>query len=82
MQNLYMICSICGKKHWCKLSYKEIEACFGCGKYEYMIWDCPQNKKFITRKPKKENMEDKRKPSAQGWVFAMNHRDAQVIRMW
>ncbi|RVW32035.1 hypothetical protein CK203_097389 [Vitis vinifera] len=55
---------------------KEIEACFGCGKYEYMIWDCPWNKKFITRKPKKVNMEDKRKPSAQGWVFAMNHRDA------
>ena len=25
MQNLYMICSICGKKHWCKLSYKDIE---------------------------------------------------------
>ncbi|KAL6350710.1 hypothetical protein AAG906_028168 [Vitis piasezkii] len=35
-----------------------------------------RNKKFITRKLKKENMEDKRKPSAQGWVFAMNHRDA------
>ena len=29
-----------------------------------MIQDCPKNKKFITRKLKKENKEDKQKPRA------------------
>ncbi|RVW32567.1 Transposon Ty3-I Gag-Pol polyprotein [Vitis vinifera] len=41
---------------------------------------CPtcENRKFITRKPKEENKEDKQKPKAQGRVFAMTHRDAQA----
>ena len=43
-----------------------------------MIQDCPENKKFIIGKPKNENKEDKQKPKAQGWVFAMTHRDAQA----
>ena len=43
-----------------------------------MIRDCPENRKFITRKPKEENKEDKQKPKAQGRVFAMTHRDAQA----
>ena len=54
-----MICSICGKKHWGKPCYKEIEACFGHGKHGYMIQDCPKNKKFITGKPMGENKVDK-----------------------
>ncbi|RVW67906.1 hypothetical protein CK203_065252 [Vitis vinifera] len=44
----------------------------------HMIQDCPENKKFIIGKPKNENKEDKQKPKAQGWVFAMTHRDAQA----
>ncbi|RVX02879.1 Retrovirus-related Pol polyprotein from transposon 17.6 [Vitis vinifera] len=38
----------------------------------------PENRKFITGKPKEENKEDEQKPKAQGRVFAMTHRDAQA----
>ncbi|RVW98888.1 Transposon Ty3-G Gag-Pol polyprotein [Vitis vinifera] len=44
----------------------------------HLIRDCPENRKFITGKPKEENKEDKQKPKAQGRVFAMTHRDAQA----
>ena len=27
-----------------------------------MIWDCQENKKFITEKPKEKNKKDKQKP--------------------
>ena len=74
-----MICPTCGKKHERMLCYREIGACFGCGKQRHMVRDCPENKNFITGKPKEENKEDKQKPRAQGRVFAMTHRDAQAI---
>ena len=41
-----------------------------------MVRDCPKSKKFIFRKPKEENKEDRQKPRAQGRVFAMTHGDA------
>ncbi|RVW78955.1 RNA-directed DNA polymerase-like [Vitis vinifera] len=44
----------------------------------HMVRDCPENRKFIFGKPKKENKEDRQKPKAQGRVFAMTHRDAQA----
>ncbi|RVW82194.1 hypothetical protein CK203_050734 [Vitis vinifera] len=66
VQNLDVTCSICGKKHWGKPCYKEFGACFGCGKHGHMIRDCPENKKFIIRKPKDENKEDKQKPRVKG----------------
>ncbi|KAL6332469.1 hypothetical protein AAG906_008497 [Vitis piasezkii] len=47
-------------------------------KQGHLIRDCPENRKFITGKPKEENKEDKQKPKAQGRVFAMTHRDAQA----
>ncbi|RVW70653.1 Retrovirus-related Pol polyprotein from transposon 17.6 [Vitis vinifera] len=72
-------CPICGKKHGGRPCYRETGACFGCGKQGHLIRDCPENRKFITGKPKEENKEDKQKPKAQGWVFAMTHRDAQAI---
>ena len=59
MQNSDVICFICGKKHWGKPCYKEIGACFVYGKHGYMIWDCPEKKKFITEKPIEENKVDK-----------------------
>ena len=37
-----------------------------------------ENKKFVFRKPKEENKEDRQKLRAQGRVFAMTHRDAQT----
>ena len=77
-QNLDLTYSICGKKHWGKPCYKEFEACFGCGKHGYMIWDCSENKKFIIGKLKEENKEDKQKPRVQGWMFAMTHQDVQA----
>ena len=40
-----------------------------------MVWDCPENKKFVFGKPKEENKEDRQKPRAQGRVF---DRDAQA----
>ena len=43
-----------------------------------MIWDCLENKKFITEKPKEDNKTDKQKPRPQGKVFAMTHYDAQA----
>nr|CAN77636.1 hypothetical protein VITISV_013880 [Vitis vinifera] len=73
-----MICPTCGKKHESRPCYREIGACFGCGKQRHMVRDCPENKNFITGKPKEENKEDKQKPRAQGRVFAMTHRDAQA----
>ena len=78
MQNSYLTCSICGKKHWGKSCYKESGAYFGCGKHGHMIRDCPKNKKFMIGKPKEENKEDKQKPRVQGRMFAMTHQDAQT----
>ena len=43
-----------------------------------MVRDCPKCKKFIFRKPKEENKEDRQQPRAQGRVFAMIHGDAQA----
>ena len=77
-QNSDVICSSCGKKHEGRPCYREIGACFGCGKQGHMVKDCPENKKFIIGKPKEENKEDKQKPRAQGRVFTMTHRDAQA----
>ena len=42
-----------------------------------LIRDCPDNKGFITGKPKEENKDNKQKPRAQGQVFSI-HRDAQA----
>ena len=39
--------------------YKEIGACFGCGKQGHMVRDCPESRKFVFRKPKEENKEDR-----------------------
>ncbi|KAL6333473.1 hypothetical protein AAG906_028658 [Vitis piasezkii] len=78
VQNLDVTCFICGKKHWGKPWYKEYGACFGCGKHGHMIWNCPENKKFIIGKPNEENKEDKQKPRVQGRMFAMTHQDAQA----
>ena len=78
MQNSYLTCSICGKKHWGQSCYKESGASFGCGKHGHMIRDCPKNKKFMIGKPKEENKEDKQKPRVQGRMFAMTHQDAQT----
>ena len=77
-QNSDVICSSCGKKHEGRPCYREIGACFGCGKQGHMVKDCPENKKFIIGKPKEENKEDKQKPRAQGRVFTMTHRDTQA----
>ena len=77
-QNSDVICSSCGKKHGGRPCYREIGACFGCRKQEHKVQDYPENKKFIIGKPKEENKEDKQKTRAQGWVFAMTHRDAQA----
>ncbi|RVW85078.1 Retrovirus-related Pol polyprotein from transposon 17.6 [Vitis vinifera] len=76
--NLDGACPTCGKNHGGRSCYRETGACFGCGKQGHSIRDCPENRKFITRKPKEENKEDKQKPKAQGRVFAMTHRDAQA----
>ncbi|RVW32511.1 Transposon Ty3-G Gag-Pol polyprotein [Vitis vinifera] len=76
-QNLDGACPTCGKKHGGRPCYRETGACFGCGKQGHLIRDCPENRKFITRKPKEENKEDKQTQS-QGRVFAMTHRDAQA----
>ncbi|RVX18791.1 hypothetical protein CK203_006981 [Vitis vinifera] len=72
------ICPTCGKKHGGRPCYRETGACFGCGKQGHMVWDCPESKKIVFGKPKEENKEDRQKPRAQGWVFAMTHRDAQA----
>eukprot|EP00261_Vitis_vinifera_P040692 XP_019081935.1 PREDICTED: uncharacterized protein LOC109124301 [Vitis vinifera] len=77
-QNLDGACPTYGKKHGGRPCYRETGACFGCGKQGHLIRDCPENRKFITGKPKEENKEDKQKPKAQGRVFAMTHRDAQA----
>ena len=47
-----------------------------------MVRDCPKSRKFVFGKPKEENKEDRQKPKAQGWVFAMTRRDAQILLMW
>ena len=73
-----MICPTCGKKHRGRPCYRETKTCFGCGKQGHMVPDCPENKNFIIGKLKEENKEDKKKPRAQGRVFAMTHRDAQA----
>ena len=72
-----MVCSTCGKKHGGRPCYKETRACFGCGKQGHLIRDCPDNKGFITGKPKEVNKDNKQKPRAQGQVFSI-HRDAQA----
>ena len=77
-QNLDGICPTCCKKHEGRPCYREIKACFGCGKQGHMIRDCPKNKKFVFRKPKEDNKEDRQKPRAQGQAFVMTHRDAQA----
>ncbi|RVW84862.1 Transposon Tf2-12 polyprotein [Vitis vinifera] len=77
-QNLDGACPTYGKKHGGRPCYRVIRACFGCGKQGHLIRNCPENRKFITGKPKEENKEDKQKPKAQGRVFAMTHRDAQA----
>ena len=41
-----------------------------------MVRDCLENKKFVFRKPKEDNKENRQKPRAQGWVFAMALRNA------
>ncbi|RVW95658.1 Transposon Ty3-I Gag-Pol polyprotein [Vitis vinifera] len=71
-QNLDEACPTCGKKHGGRPCYREIGACFGCGKQGHLIRDCPENRKFITRKPKEENKEDKQKPKAQGRVVLID----------
>ncbi|KAL6351222.1 hypothetical protein AAG906_031808 [Vitis piasezkii] len=53
--------------------------CFGCGKQGHMIRDCPESKKFVFGKLKKENKKDRQKPRAQERIFAMTHRDAQLL---
>ncbi|RVW68714.1 Retrovirus-related Pol polyprotein from transposon 17.6 [Vitis vinifera] len=63
-QNLDGACPTCGKKHGGRPCYRETGACFGCGKQGHLIRDCPENRKFITGKPKEENKEDKQKPKA------------------
>ncbi|KAL6313607.1 hypothetical protein AAG906_006976 [Vitis piasezkii] len=45
-----------------KSCYREIGACFDCGKQGHMVQDCPENKKFVFGKPKEENKEDRQKP--------------------
>ena len=47
-----------------------------------MVQDCPESRKFVFGKPKEENKEDRQKPKAQGRVFAMTRRDAQILLMW
>ncbi|RVW78377.1 Transposon Ty3-G Gag-Pol polyprotein [Vitis vinifera] len=61
-QNLDGACPTCGKKHGGRPCYRETGACFGCGKQGHLIRDCPENRKFITRKPKEENKEDTQNP--------------------
>ncbi|RVW27090.1 Retrovirus-related Pol polyprotein from transposon 17.6 [Vitis vinifera] len=63
-QNLDEACPTCGKKHGGRPCYRETGACFGCGKQGHLIRDCPENRKFITGKPKEENKENKQKPKA------------------
>ena len=77
-QNSNVICATCGKKHEGRSCYKEIRVCFGCKKQRHMIWDCLENKKFITEKPNEKNKKDKQKPRAQEQVFAMTHYDTQI----
>ena len=77
-QNLDGICHTCGKKHGGRPCYRETRACFGCGKQGHMVRDCPENKKFVFGKPKKENKDDRHQPRAQGRVLAMTHGDAQT----
>ena len=73
MQNLNVICTICGKKHWVRSCYKESGVCFGCGKFGHMIRDCLEKKKFVIGKPKDENKEDKQEPKFKGHVFAITY---------
>ena len=77
-QNSDGICLTCGRKHGGRPCYREIGACFGCGKQGHMVRDFPENKKFVFRKPKKENKDDRHQPRAQGQVLAMTHGDAQI----
>ncbi|KAL6323506.1 hypothetical protein AAG906_039083 [Vitis piasezkii] len=77
-QNLDGICPTCGKKHRGRSCYREIGACFGCGKQGHMVRDCPESRRFVFGKPKEENKDDRQKPKAQERVFAMTHRDAQA----
>ena len=56
--------------------YRETRACFGCGKQGHMVRDCLEDKKFVFRKTKENNKENRQKPKAQGRVFAMTLRNA------
>ena len=58
--------------------YREIGACFGCGKLRHIIWDCPKNKRFMREKPKEGSNGDRQNPRAEGRVFAIIHRDAKA----
>ena len=76
VQNSDVICPNCGKKHEGRPYYRDIEACFGYEKKGHKIRDYSKDKKFMTRKPKEKNKENKQKLRAQGQVFTMTHRDA------
>ena len=64
--------------HGNRSCYRDIRACFGCGKLGHIIRDCPKNKRLMLEKPKGGSEEDRQKPKAQGRVFAMTHRDAEA----
>ena len=72
VQNSIVICLTYGMKHEGRPCYRKTGAWFGYRKQEHMIRDCPDNKKFIIRMPKKENREDKHKFFKDG-LFAMTH---------
>ncbi|RVW27201.1 Transposon Tf2-2 polyprotein [Vitis vinifera] len=64
-------CPTCGKKHGGRSCYRETGACFGCGKQGHLIRDCPENRKFITGKPKEEIRRINRNPKPKdGLSFA------------
>ncbi|KAL6340463.1 hypothetical protein AAG906_006127 [Vitis piasezkii] len=59
-----------------EIRIKEDNTKFKCDLH--MIWDCLENKKFITEKPNEKNKKDKQKLRAQEQVFAMTHYDTQI----
>ena len=78
MQKLDIVCPTCDKRHGNMPCYREIGACFGCGKQGHMIRDCPENKKLIFGGSKDDNVGDRQNPRAQGRVFSMTHKDTQA----